>query len=298
MRRTICIFLLIPILLLSACTIGSGGSNIDEPEPTKADTNGTSTKSAPTDTSPTVTGNPALPSQSERQIRSFLIPEGYTFWQIAQKLEKEGICIAKEFFITAENYDVISFSVPKDEDAAYRYEGYLFPDTYEFYTGEDPVDVLRKMLNNYAAKSGMPDRKTLILASMIEREVRSDEQMALVSSVFHNRINDKSQKLRLESDPTIHYVEQNIVQKGTLIKNPDRFRTLYNTYRKDDFNSKLAPLPAGPICNPGIRAINAAKNPAKSNYFFFFFSADNENHYSETYEEHQEKAELYGVGNY
>jgi len=122
-----------------------------------------------------------------------------------------------------------------------------------------------------------------------------------VSSFFHNRVNRGAEQViyTLGSDPTREYVEKYIVQSGTLIKNPDRFRTLYNTYRPlSEFNSKNSPLPAGPICNPGIRAINAAKNPAKSDYFYFFFSKDNVNHYSKTYQEHQNKIKEFGVGDY
>jgi len=280
MRRIASLFI-IPILLLSACVLGSGY----EDKHNGGDPQLTSTKE----------------ENTEPQIKSVLIPEGYTFWQIAQKLESEGICKAKAFFDAAQSYEVQSFAVTKDDDIAYRYEGYLFPATYDFYVGEDPVEVLKKMLNAYAEHSGMPDLKTLILASIIEREVRSDEHMSMVSSVFHNRVNRGSEQgvFTLGSCPTQDYVKNYIVQEGTWIKNPDRFRTLYDTYYPlSEFNSKHTPLPAGPICSPGIRAINAAKNPAESDYFFFFFSADNENHYSKSYSEHKQKIAKYGLGEY
>ncbi|MCL2023793.1 MAG: endolytic transglycosylase MltG [Oscillospiraceae bacterium] len=273
--KAICLSLAIPILLLTACSINSsGGEDI-----------------------PIQTTTLAAATEADPNVKRVLIPEGFTFWQIAQRLEQEGICGARAFFDAAQSYEVQSFEVPKDPDVAYRYEGYLWPATYELELGEDPVSVLRKMLNAYAANSGMPDRKTLILASIIEREVRSDEQMALVSSVFHNRMTDKSERWTLGSCPTRDYVNDFIVQEGTWIKNPDRFRVLFNTTRRD-FNSNNFPLPAGAICNPGIRAINAALNPAKSDYFFFFFSADNVNHYSKTYKEHQEKIKEFGLGTF
>ncbi|MDR1806177.1 MAG: endolytic transglycosylase MltG [Clostridium sp.] len=226
----------------------------------------------------------------EREIKRVVIPEGYSFYQIAATLEENGICGARDFFDAAQNYTVQSFTVPNNPDVAYRYEGFLFPATYELYTDSDPVEVLKKMLNAYYEYSGLPDYDSLILASVIERETRSTEQMAMISSVFNNRI---KQGIKLGSDVTAEYVNNYIVQSGTWIKNPDRYRALFNTAWNDDF---VGVLPAGPICSPGIRAINAAQNPAKSDYLFFFFGADHQNHYSKTYSEHLAQIEQYGLG--
>lgn len=221
---------------------------------------------------------------TEKQIVSVTIPEGFSFMQIADRLESKGVCSAKEFYETAQSYSVKSFSVPTSSDRCFRYEGYLFPDTYEFYKNDDPQSVLIKMLNNYAAKSGMPTDKELIIASIIEKEVRSDSHMKMVASVFYNRL-DKGMKL--ESDPTREYANDFITGNSLLGSNTSKYASLYNTYK--------CQMPAGPICNPGKKAIEAAQNPANSDYLYFFFGNDNDNHYSKTLEEHEAQMKKYGV---
>lgn len=221
---------------------------------------------------------------TQRQIVSVTIPEGYSFMQIANKLEEKGVCSAKDFYETAQSYSVKSFSVPSSSDRCFKFEGYLFPDTYEFYKDDDPQSVLTKMLNNYAAKSGMPTDKQLIIASIIEKETRSDSHMKMVSSVFYNRLNEG---MLLQADSTREYVNNYITGNSLLSGNTSKYAALYNTYK--------CQLPAGPICSPGARAIEAAKNPSSSEYLYYFFGNDNDNHYSKTYEEHEQQMKKYGV---
>lgn len=235
------------------------------------------------ETATTPNSSESINSSAPRETVSVTIPEGWTFMQIANELEQSGVCTAQEFYQTAQNYNVQSFSVPSDPNRCFKMEGYLFPDTYTFYKNDDPTNVLIKMLNNYAAKSGMPSETELILASIIEKETRSDEHMKLVSSVFHNRLN---QGMRLDSDPTREYVND-FITGNNLIPNQSKYAALYNTYK--------CQIPAGPICNPGARAIEAAKSPASTNYLYFFFGNDNTNHYSTTLEEHQQLMQQYGV---
>lgn len=228
--------------------------------------------------------NKTTEQTTQKQIVSVTIPEGFSFMQIAERLESEGVCSARDFYETAQSYSVKSFSVPTSSDRCFRYEGYLFPDTYDFYKNDDPKSVLIKMLNNYAAKSGMPTDKELILASIIEKEARSDSHMKMVSSVFYNRLDNG---MKLESDPTREYVNDFITGNSLLGSDTSKYAALYNTYK--------CQLPSGPICNPGKKAIDAAKNPANSEYLYFFFGNDNDNHYSKTLEEHEEQMEKYGV---
>jgi len=219
-----------------------------------------------------------------RQAVTIVIPPGFTFIKIAQRLEANGVCTAKDFYDAAQSYQVNSFTVPNNPDRCFKMEGYLFPDTYSFYVDDDPVRVLREMLNNYRNRTGAPEEKILILASVIEREARSETHMKMVSSVFHNRLRDGE---RLEADSTRDYANS-IIEYARVHKldaDPQRFAFLYNTYR-NDLKGKL---PAGPICSPGLRAIEAAKNPAQSTYKFFYFGIDNDNHYSNTFEEHEAK---------
>ncbi|MGI6261745.1 MAG: endolytic transglycosylase MltG [Acutalibacteraceae bacterium] len=220
---------------------------------------------------------------------SVTVPEGYTFMQIASLLEQKGVCSAKDFYRTCQSYTPKSFSISTSADRCFRMEGYLFPDTYTFYKNDNPQNVLIKMLNNYHAKVGNLSEDTLILASIIEREARSDEHMKLVSSVFRNRLNNAAEFPYLDADPTRDYVNQ-FITGNSLVASPAKYAALYNTC------GKRKGLPAGPICCPGLRAINAAKNPTSSNYYYFFYGKDAQNHYSETLEEHEEQIKQYGVG--
>ncbi len=229
------------------------------------------------------TSDSVASSQQTPQVVSVTIPEGSTFMDIARALENNGVCSQAAFYQAAQNYTVQSFNVPSSPDRCFKMEGYLFPDTYQFYVGEDPTSVLRKMLNNYAAKSGMPSDQTLILASIIEKEARSTENMQLVSSVYHNRINAG---MRLDADPTREYVNDYITG-NSLLGDTSKYAALYNTYK--------CSIPAGPICNPSKRAIEAAQNPPATNYYYFFFGNDNQNHYSATLEEHNQQIAQYGV---
>ena len=235
------------------------------------------------DSRPKETNPPATPTGAETV--TVVIPEGFTFYQVARRLEASGVCTAADFTNAAQSYEIQSFPASIHPQCCYRMEGMLYPDTYEFYVGETPESALRKMLNNYAEKSGLPDFQTLILASIIERETRSDAHMAMVSSVFHNRL---AQGMRLQADATIAYVEEHI-KKDPLVQNPGQYAERYNTY-------KCATLPAGPICSPGRRAIDAARNPSQSDYLYYFFGQDETNHYTKTYDEHLAAIKLYGIG--
>jgi len=235
-------------------------------------------------TKPPESSQPA-PPPTVPEVVAVVIPEGFTFYQVARRLEANGVCTAADFTAAAQTYQIQSFYAPISPRSCYRMEGMLFPDTYEFYVGEDPTAVLRKFLNNYAEKSGLPDYDTLILASIIERETRSDSHMAMVSSVFHNRLD---QGIKLQADATIAYVEEHI-KKDPLVKDPGQYADRYNTY-------KCPALPVGPICSPGLRAIEAAKNPSTSDYLYYFFGKDETNHYTYTYDEHLAAIKIYGIG--
>lgn len=222
---------------------------------------------------------------TKKQEVQVTLQEGWSFMQVAQALESAGVCTAASFYETAQSYTVKSFSIPSSSNRCFKMEGYLFPDTYTFYAGDNPADVLRKMLNNYAAKSGMPSDETLILASIIEKEARSDENMRLVSSVYHNRL---KVGMKLQADPTREYVNE-FITGNTLVAEPAKYAALYNT-------EKCPALPAGPVCNPSARAIQAAMNYPETEYLFFFFGQDNQNHYSKTDAEHEQQKAQYGVG--
>ena len=131
-------------------------------------------------------------------------------------------------------------------------EGYLFPDTYEFYRDDSPERVIQKLLDNLEKKNNrhaespckefdMTMDEVLTLASIIQAEAGDPAQMKTVSSVLHNRLNSKSHP-KLECDVTIFYLEQEV--QPYLTEDKDRFNSFYNTY-------KCTGLPEGPICKPG-----------------------------------------------
>ena len=293
---------LIFCLFLSACnrdpnpaaqtTSGSGASAADDtPAPSGSGSTGgmQPSQGGASDSQPsggqtiaaTTTATTAVPPETTAAEARIVIPEGFRFMQIAQRLEANNICTAKDFYEVAQRYEVKSFTVPNDPNRCFKMEGYLFPATYTFATNSDPEDVLRAMLNAYAQSAGKPDEKTLILASIIQQEVRSEQHMKMVSSVYHNRLNAGE---RMDSDPTREYVND-FITGNPLVENQAKYAPLYNTYR-DSLKGKL---PAGPICSPGRAAIEAAKNPTPSAYFYFYFGVDGKNHYSVTYEEHLQK---------
>lgn len=157
------------------------------------------------------------------------------------------MCSASEFVKVSQNYTPKSFTISLDSRRAYRMEGYLFPDTYEFYVDDDPENVLIRLLNNYNAKAGGISDKQLIVASIVEKESRSAENAAMVASVIYNRLNAG---MKLEMDATREYVNQSITGSPYL-GSTGSYAALYNTY-------KCSALPVGPICCPGSRAIQAA----------------------------------------
>ena len=214
-----------------------------------------------------------------------LIPEGYTASQIGDRLEAYGVCKKAEFLSTINSYDfnyypLVSKIVP-NPNRCYKLEGYLFPDTYEFYINTQPQDVIGKMLRDAEVKigenysySGMTTDEIITLASIIQKEAASLDQMKKVSSVFHNRL---KQGMRLEADPTIYYVENYL--KPNITGDKDRFNAYYNTY-------KCNALPSGAICNPGALALEAAVSPADTTYLYFVTDNSGNYYYATTYAEH------------
>lgn len=257
---------------------------------TTAPTTGTHSATTTAPTTVTTTTTTTVPTTTTSVVRevNVTIPEGYSFMQIARLLEQKGVCSAADFYNVCQTYTPQSFSIPISDDRCFRMEGYLFPDTYRFYLNDNPRNVLVRMLNNFRAKVGDIPDETLILASIIEREARSDTHMKLVSSVFHNRLNNRSEFLYLNADPTRDYVNKYITD-NPLVSNQSKYAPLYNTC------GKRIGLPVGPICCPGLQAIRAAQNPAESPYYYFFYGKDYDNHYSVTLEEHEQKMAEIGV---
>lgn len=271
--------------------------------------------------------------------------EGMTVLEIADLLGENGVCDKDEFLELCnsdqfdEDFTFLANGRSNLSGVYYKLEGYLFPDTYEFYQGENPVTTIYRFLNNYetklyytkqrieieedetdqyyydtdtddrntkkyekltieeqAAKQGMTMDEVMILASMIQAEAASTEDMYMISSIFRNRLATvetggytaygENINGTLGSDPTIYYpYKQNTAPEG--------FEGTYNTY-------KIEGLPAGPTCNPGMAAIEAALYPEPTNYYFFCHKAateesDAQAYYAATLADHNYNMTLAGL---
>lgn len=215
----------------------------------------------------------------KRETVEITFPEGYTVEQIAEKLEEAKVC-SKSDFLKATNSSKYNYSFVADiQNGDQRYhllEGYMYPDTYEFYVGEDASSVVSKLLNNFNEKwsdsyesrakaLNMSMDDVITLASIVQKEDSNPDNMAVIASVFYNRLNSSAYP-SLQSDATNYYV-------NTYIK-PNTSSGEYNLYRNRYSTYVCKGLPVGPISSPGDDAIKAVLWPASTNYYFFAHDDD------------------------
>ena len=214
-----------------------------------------------------------------------MFPEGFTMQQIFARLEENKVASVEDLMEAAKNFSYnYSFLDPAELGDANRLEGYLFPDTYEFYAYMEPSSAINKFLDNYrrrvtdemeaqAANRGKTMDEIIIIASLIEKEAGNNEERGKIASVIYNRLNAG---MPLQIDATVNYITgNNEIADGDLeIDNP------YNTY-------VYKGLPPGPISNPGLASINAALNPENTGYYYYALDTSTMTHkFSRTYEEH------------
>ncbi len=206
-------------------------------------------------------------------VYKITVPEGYTYTQIAELLDKKEIA-EKETFLKLL------------EDSEKSLEGYLFPDTYELpkqYGAENMVKVMLSNFNQIAIENKFADKaekigfsmeEIIILASIIEKESKFTEERRQVSSVFHNRL---KKDMKLQSCATIQYIlgepKEKLDEYDLKIDSP------YNTYLYKS-------LPPGPISNPGLDSIIAALEPAEEDYLYFVLGENGRHIFSKTDQEH------------
>ena len=227
-------------------------------------------------------------SSASRMITTVTIPEGQTEAQIFQLLEEKGVSTVEQLEDTAANYDfnfsflkgVLPLGDPK------RLEGYLFPDTYEFYMGEDPVSVLNKMILRFdeifteqmradIQASGHTINDAVIIASMIEKETDGQDQ-AQIASVIYNRLDNPTSETAgyLNIDATILYATGG-TEVDVSLDSP------YNTRTHTG-------LPPTAISCPGVDALRAAVYPDDTNYYFYALGDDGLHHFFRTYQGQQD----------
>lgn len=229
--------------------------------------------------------------QTAPQTVRIMFREGSTVADIAALLESEGVCTAADFMVQAnnpQNLEKYGFSVDNVADRAFVLEGYLFPDTYDFYLGESAEAAISRFLKNTASKLdgeikarcaelGYSLDEILTIASVIQGEASDPVNMKKVASVVHNRLSSEHLP-KLECDCATFYLRRSVkpyVDEARYAQLID----LYNTYN-------FKGLPAGAINNPGIEAINAALYPDETEYYFFASDDNGVYYYGKTYEEH------------
>lgn len=224
---------------------------------------------------------------AKRESKRVLIREGETDEEIAKIFSAAGLFGTEDFLNAAvqEQQLKVRYDFLADLPAGNSLEGYLFPDTYDFFVGATADDAIKKMLDNFERKVTPESRdriksqgkslyEVITLASIVEREVRKPEDMKIVAGIFWSRL---ARGQALQSDATLSYaLKDETAAHSTAELETD---TPYNTY-------KYPGLPPTPINNPGLNAINAVIEPTATDYNFFLTAKDGTVHYAKTFAEH------------
>ena len=233
----------------------------------------------------------AAPVTAESISLSF--PEGLTATQILEKLEKYDVCNSAKVLTAMRtgkyNYDFLN-DITDNKNRFLKLEGYLFPDTYDFYVDADPNYVITKFLDNFnskwgdgydkrAAELGFSRDEIITIASIIQKEAANSDQMKVISSVIHNRLNHQADYPTLGCDSTALYIS-NYVTPTVGEAQGSVYYSAYDT-------SAIKGLPPGPICNPGIDAIRAALYPSDTDYYFFAHDKAGNIYTASTFKEHK-----------
>ena len=202
------------------------------------------------------------------------IPEGFKMHQILMRPEENGVSsyndLMEDAGNTEYNYDFLAES---EGEGAYRLEGFLFPDTYEFYVGMQGSSAINKLLDNYrrrvtdemaarAEELGLTMYDVLKVASLIEKEAGSDDERALIASVIYNRLN-AGIVLGIDASVLYPYDEHEGAPTAQMLEKDDPYNTRVR-----------AGLPPTPICSPGLASIQAALYPETTNYYFYALDAN------------------------
>ncbi len=237
------------------------------------------------------------PFETTTQVPTVMvtIPEGYTLVRISWLLEEKGLCVAEDFVDACQTYtewiDLTQYPFLTDlqnaENVCLYLEGYFFPLTYEIPINATPQDIIKMFLSGtkkmfddtfmlMVEQSGFSLHEVLTLASIIEKEAKLNEQRPMISSVIHNRL---KVGMKIQCDPTVNYCDG--VIKLIYPEKYKEFSQYYSTYKCDG-------IMAGPICNPGMKSIEAALSPVDTDFLYFIVGTvpPYEAKYSETFKEH------------
>jgi UPF0755 protein len=218
----------------------------------------------------------------------FTIPEGLNLREVALRVEEQGLGSAPDFLrLTRDPEFVAALGIE-----AQTLEGYLFPETYTYTAGMAQERLIEAMVRQFTQRLspelvergrslGLEPHQLVTLASIIQKEAGSREEMPLVSAVFHNRLRIR---MPLQADPTVIYGVEDYA--GRITRKHLTTHTPYNTYR-------IPGLPVGPIANPGADALRAAAYPADVDYLYFVSRGDGTHVFSRTLREHNAAVQKY-----
>jgi UPF0755 protein len=232
-------------------------------------------------------------AQGKIFVHTVTIPEGWTMFDIAAELGREGVCNREDFLTSAQNTALILDLAPN----AKNLEGFLFPSTYEFTHHTTCDQVAKRMVQNFRAvweslnpsdtsnfPQGLSAEQVVTLASLVERETPRREERPLVAGVFYNRLKHGGP---LQCDPTVAYALELEGHPVKVVRAKDlQVDSPYNTYKNPG-------LPPGPIANPGEASLRAALAPATTDYMFFVANDAGGHFFSKTLAEHNRNVAKY-----
>ena len=218
-------------------------------------------------------------SHGDIYVHTVVIPEGFTIFDIAQAIQDAGLGPSDEFLSLAKS----GVHLIRDLDPQARsLEGYLFPDTYQFTRSQSLQDILAVMVKRFrqeASAIGLHEdvHRIVTMASIVEKETAVPEERPMIASVYYNRL---AKRIALDADPSVIYAELlDGTYRGSLHHDDLRINSPFNTYRYPG-------LPPGPIANPGRSALQAAMNPANSDYYYFVSNGNGHHRFARSLEEH------------
>ena len=251
-------------------------------------------------------------TSSYRETVEVMIPEGYTCAQIFAMLEENGVCTVAELENYAATSEFSSYWFLEGAPRGHKYclEGFMYPDTYEFYTNDTPQRIFHKFLSRfddmfsdemvaqidelnerlaqmyrsrglsqtYIDENKLTIYEVVTIASMIEKETAHTGEIRTISSVIYNRLTNPGNYPYLNIDATLVYA---LGGKTDLTAEDKKFDNPYNTYLYKG-------LPPGPISNPGMFSLKAALDPLDTGYYFYALDPSiHEHKFFKTYDEHK-----------
>lgn len=243
-----------------------------------------------------------LASGKTKSTPLLTIPEGWRSEQIAERLAARGVGTADQFIAIVDAGKSQS-PLLASRPAGASLEGYLFPDSYQIDAKTTPGDMADRMVKQFEARftqemrskvaaRGLTIHQVVTMASLVEREAVIPSERPLVAGVFYNRL---AEDMPLQTDPTVQYAlatkqpesqRQYGWWKSSLTKEDLAIQSTYNTYLHRG-------LPPGPICNPGLASLQAAVDPAPTDYLYFVAKPDGSHAFAKTLDEHNDNVYRY-----